>query len=217
MKNRLPDGFTVTCHAGALGTKANTVESVEKAVEWGAQTVEFDVTFRPDGTPVIIHAAAPAQNEGVLLCKALAAVAKSDSCKINLDLKSTKNLPEVDRLVAESGLAERVFYTGVGENWVETVKNNSSIPYFLNHRITLREAFCKSSAEKLADKAKSLGVIGINSHYSTATHAFVAVMHKHNLLVSLWTVDKPRQMKRILKIAPDNITTRKPEILKTLL
>lgn len=217
MKNRLPDGFTVTCHAGALGTKANTVESVEKAVEWGAQTVEFDVTFRPDGTPVIVHAAAPAQNEGVLLGKALAAVAKSDSCKINLDLKSIKNLPEVDRLVAEFGLSDRVFYTGVGENWVETVKSNSSIPYFLNHRITLREAFCKKSAEKLADKAKSLGVMGINSHYSTATHTFVAVMHKHGLLVSLWTVDKPRQMKRILKIAPDNITTRKPEILKTLL
>lgn len=217
MKNRLPDSFTVTCHAGALGTKANTVESVEKAVEWGAQTVEFDVTFRPDGTPVIIHAAAPAQNKGVLLGKALAAVAKSDSCKINLDLKSTKNLPEVDRLVAEFGLTDRVFYTGVGENWVETVKSNSSIPYFLNHRITLREAFCKKSAEKLADKAKSLGVMGINSHYPTATHTFVTVMHKHGLLVSLWTVDKPQQMKRILKIAPDNITTRKPEILKTLL
>lgn len=213
MKFNLPKDFTITCHAGSLGTKPNTVASVEKAVEWGAQIVEFDVTFRPSGLPVIIHSSSPCENEGELLADALSAVAKSKSCKINLDLKSTKNLPEVDRLVAEAGLTDRVFYTGVGENWVETVKKNSKIPYYLNHRITLREALNKNAAEALAKKAKALGAIGINSHFSTATSSFVSVMHKCGLLVSLWTVDSPHQMKRILKIAPDNITTRKPEIL----
>ena len=33
----LPSDFTITCHAGALGTKANTVDSVRTAVKWGAQ------------------------------------------------------------------------------------------------------------------------------------------------------------------------------------
>ena len=53
----LPSDFTITCHAGALGTKANTVDSVRTAVKWGAQIVEFDVTFRPSGLPVIMTAA----------------------------------------------------------------------------------------------------------------------------------------------------------------
>lgn len=124
----LPSDFTITCHAGALGTKANTVDSVRTAVKWGAQIVEFDVTFRPSGLPVIIHSGSPSESEGELLSEALAAVAESDTCRINLDIKSTSNLPEVDRLVAEAGLTDRVFYTGVGEEWVETVRKKFGNP-----------------------------------------------------------------------------------------
>lgn len=212
----LPSDFTITCHAGALGTKANTVDSVRTAVKWGAQIVEFDVTFRPSGLPVIIHSGSPSESEGELLSEALAAVAESDTCRINLDIKSTANLSEADRLVAEAGLTDRVFYTGVGEEWVETVRKNSAIPYYLNHRITLKEALSKKAAEQLAARAKSLGAIGINSHFSTATHGYVKTIHRCGLLVSLWTVDSPSQMRRVLKLAPDNITTRQPEALKSL-
>lgn len=216
MKTALPSDFTITCHAGSLGTRANTVDSVKTAVKWGAQIVEFDVTFRPSGTAVIIHSGSPSEDEGELLSEALAAVAESDSCRINLDLKSTANLPEVDRLVAAAGLSDRVFYTGVGEEWVNTVKANSSIPYYLNHRITLREALNKKAAEQLAAKAKSLGAIGINSHFSTATAGYTATIRRCGLLVSLWTVDSISQMKRVLRLAPDNITTRQPDKLKKL-
>ena len=73
----LPSDFTITCHAGALGTKANTVDSVRTAVKWGAQIVEFDVTFRPSGLPVIIHSGSPSESEGELLSEALAAGAAS--------------------------------------------------------------------------------------------------------------------------------------------
>lgn len=213
----LPSDFTITCHAGALGTKANTVDSVRTAVKWGAQIVEFDVTFRPTGLPVIIHSGIHPPKVRASCCRRrLAAVAESDTCRINLDIKSTSNLPEVDRLVAEAGLTDRVFYTGVGEEWVETVRKNSAIPYYLNHRITLKEALSKKAAEQLAARAKSLGAIGINSHFSTATHGYVKTIHRCGLLVSLWTVDSPSQMRRVLKLAPDNITTRQPEALKRL-
>ena len=167
----LPSDFTITCHAGALSTKANTVDSVRTAVKWGAQIVEFDVTFRPSGLPVIIHSGSPSESEGELLSEALAAVAESNTCRINLDL---------------------------------------------NHRITLKEALSKKAAEQLAARAKSLGAIGINSHFSTATHGYVKTIHRCGLLVSLWTVDSPSQMRRVLKLAPDNITTRQPRALKSL-
>lgn len=212
----LPSDFTVTCHAGAFSTKPNTIESIETALDWGADIVEFDVSFRPDGTAVIIHDSSPAQNQGVLLDDALSVVAKDKKCRINLDIKSTANLPEVDRLVNKHGLFERVFYTGVFEDWIDAVKSSSAIPYYLNHNITETETNDNKSALEIIEKTKNLGAIGINSQYKFATKEFCRLAHENRLLVSLWTVNKPAEMKNVLETIPDNITTLKPDILKLI-
>lgn len=210
----LPENFTITCHAGAFHTKANSLDSIRTAVDWGADIVEFDVSFRPDGTAVIIHNSSPSANQGVLLDDALKIVASVKNCKINLDIKSTANLPEVDRLVKKHNLFDRVFYTGVFEDWVETVRNTSDIPYFLNHKITEEEAVNKKNALEIIEKTKNLGAVGINSHYKNSTAFFSDIAHKNGLLVSLWTVNKIGDMTKVIKMKPDNITTKKPNILK---
>lgn len=212
----LPENFTITCHAGAMLTKANSLQSVEESVSWGADVVEFDVSFRPDSTPVIIHNSSPESNQGVLLEKALEIVAKSENCKINLDLKSTKNLPEVDRLVRKYGLFDRVFYTGVFADWVDTVKATSEIPYYLNHNFSKEEAN-KESATAVAEKIKALGACGLNSNLKFVTKEVVDVMHANGLPVSLWTAKTPKDMVKALKTCPDNITTKKPNTLKALI
>ena len=212
----LPEGFTITCHAGSFRTKPNSLESLQTAVDWGANIVEFDVSFRPDGTAVIIHDSAPTMKQGILLDDALKIVADVDNCRINLDIKSTANLPEVDRLVNKHGLFERVFYTGVFEDWVDMVKKHSEIPYYLNHKITPEEAFDRDCAQAVADRAKQLGAIGINSHFEHASKLFSDVMHKNGLLVSLWTVNNPKDMPRVLAVCPDNITTKRPQLLRRI-
>lgn len=212
----LPEGFTVTCHAGSFHTKANSLDSIRTAVDWGADIVEFDVSFRPDGTAVIIHDSSPSMKQGEMLDEALKIVATDKKCRINLDIKSTANLPEVDRLVKKHGLSERVFYTGVFEDWVEAVRKSSSIPYYLNHKITVEEAKDESSALEIINKAKELGAIGINSHYENATKEFSDIAHKNGLLISLWTVNKISDMAKVIETQPDNITTKKPNILKLI-
>lgn len=212
----LPEGFTVTHHAGAMHTPANSIYSLVTAVDADAQIIEFDVSFRPDGIPVIIHNPEPSSYQGVLLEDALAVVSTHPTCKINLDIKSTKNLGAVDELVDSHGLTERVFYTGVFEDWVETVRKDSSIPYYLNHKITAEEASDTALAQSVADKAKELGAIGINSHFEFASRMFSDVMHSNGLLVSLWTVNNPNDMSRVLGLGADNITTKRPCLLRKL-
>ena len=212
----LPCGFTVTCHAGAMHTKPNSIESIRAAIEKDAKIVEFDVNFRPDGTPVIIHNSAPSQNQGILLKDALAVVAKANDCRINLDIKSTANLGEVDKLVKNAGLFERVFYTGVFTDWVDTVKSNSQIPYYLNHEITDEESVDPDAAQKVADKAKTLGATGINSNFRNASITFVEKIRENGLLVSLWTVNNPSDMVRVIDLKPDNITTKYPHIMNLI-
>ncbi len=209
----LPENFTITCHAGSFHTKANSLDSIRTAVEWGADIVEFDVSFRPDGTAVIIHNSSPEMTQGVLLDDALKIVAPDNKCRINLDIKSTANLPEIDSLVKKHGLSDRVFYTGVFEDWVDAVKTTSSIPYYLNHKITEEEASDKKSALEIINRTKSLGAIGINSHFQNASKEFSETAHNNGLLVSLWTVNKTSDMVKVIETDPDNITTKRPNIL----
>ena len=213
----LPEDFTITCHAGAIYTKPNSIESIKASIEWGAQIVEFDVTFRPDGTPVIIHDSSPEQSQGVLFEKALDEVAKSNSCKINLDIKSKANLPAVDELVKAKGLENRVFYTGVFEDWIETVKNNSSIPFFINYNPNKKESNDPEYIDKIIKKAKETGAIGINSNFRGVSTLMVDTLKENGLLVSLWTANNISDMLKALSFCPDNITTKKPHILKKLI
>lgn len=216
-KHNLPEGFTVTYHAGAMHTKPNTVNSVKAALNKNAAVVEFDVSFRPDGTPVIIHDSSPKMNEGVLLDEALKAVAEHPSCKINLDIKSTKNLGEVDKLVKKHGLWERVFYTGVFEDWVETVRSTSDIPYYLNRNLSADDASDFGLWNDIAELTKKLGAIGINSNFKNASADFCEFMHSAGLIVSLWTVNRPADMVKVLSYEPDNITTKRPALLLKLI
>ena len=216
-RNELPEKFSVTYHTGALKTKQNSIDSINSALAHGAKTVEIDVSFRPDGTPVIIHNDSPKETEGILLEKAFEAVAQSKECMINLDIKSTKNLAAVDELASKYKLTERVFYTGVFENFVNSVQKDSQIPYYLNYNVSENEANSISDLLKIAEKVKNYRAIGINSNYTYANDLFVKTMRENGLLVSLWTVNKTDDMIKILKLKPDNITTKKPHILNNIL
>jgi len=215
---RLPEGFTVTAHAGAMSLPDNSLISLNQAIKAGADIVEMDVTFRPDGTPVMIHKETPKQNEGVLLDEAFEVVAASDSVKINLDIKSLSNLSAVQELSLEHGLIERVFFTGVGEESIEQVKTKCpQIPYYLNYSPDKKLSKTGEYAKSLVEKLLYLGCIGLNCSYGEISKTIVEVLHENGLLVSVWTVDRKIDMCRMLSLSVDNITSRKPDKLLTVI
>ena len=215
---RLPEGFTVTAHAGAMFLPDNSLISLNQAIKAGADVVEMDVTFRPDGTPVMIHKETPKQNEGVSLDEAFEVVAASDSVKINLDIKSSSNLSAVQELALEHGLIERVFFTGVGEKSIEQVKVKCpQIPYYLNFSPDKKLFDSREYAQTLSGKLKNLGCIGLNCSYGEISKTIVEVLHENGLLVSVWTVDRKIDMYRMLSLSVDNITSRKPDKLLTVI
>ncbi len=208
---------TVTWHAGAMHTRANSLGSIKKAIAHNARIVEFDVTFAPDSTPVIIHSSTPAQGKGCLLRDALAIVTKSDTCQINLDLKAYSNLPEVDALAEQFNLMSRVFYTGVKDTQTATVAASSKIPYYLNGNISLSARNDEAELNKYAKMIIDCGAIGLNTHFTNITKAVVRVMHENGLLVSAWTADSSTVQKLLIDTGVDNITSKRPVGLNRLL
>lgn len=210
----LPTGFIYTAHTGCVDTADNSLESIEKGAENGAKVVEFDLNFTADKKAVLSHDD-PKGGE-VTLEQAFKKLSEYETLGANVDVKSTANLAEVQALAEKYDLIDRIFYTGVTLEDVETVRRDSPyIRYFLNVNINKG----KNKADYIASLVKTVsdsGAIGVNFSKKYATAEIVKAFHNAGLLVSIWTADSDYDIYRILSLSPDNITTRRPDKLKRM-
>lgn len=208
----LPEDFTVTAHTGCEKTAENSLEAVRKGIECGADIVEFDLNFTENGEPVLSHNE-PKGGE-VTLGEAFACLAEYDSVAANVDIKSTKALEKVLPLAEEYGVEERIFFTGVSEDYLGDVKSKAQgINYYLNLEVDASLAADSGYLDTLVAKTKNAGAEGINMNYKGLTAELVKAFHENGLKVSVWTVDGELDMYKALSASPDNITTRSPSKL----
>jgi len=215
----LPEGFTVTAHAGALSTLPNSLYSLTTAISAGIDVIEVDLNFRPDGTPVIVHNEPKSNFSGVLLSKALSKIAKSDTVLVNLDLKSASNLGVIEDMIKEyDGLIGRVFFTGISEEFLDDIRKHCpNIPYYLNYNSSSDFKNTPREIDEIVNNVIKAGAIGINMDSGNFTAELCSAMHERGLLVSVWTIDKTLDQYRILALSPDNITTKQPIKLKKII
>ena len=212
----LPEHFTLTAHSGCMGTKDNSVESINVGFEH-ADIVEVDVAFAADGTPVMFHGPIP-PSDAVPLAKAFELLAQRPEKKMNLDLKRFHRTAAVQALAEAYGVLGQVFFTGVRKGKVAVVhKGAPKIPYFLNCEILPLLKSRKGYAAHLVRVIRRCGAIGLNANYGNTTETIVTEMHSAGLLVSLWTVNSKAAMESVLQLAPDNMTTRQPDLAAEVL
>lgn len=211
----LPKDFTITAHTGCMDTEENTLESIKVGAENGASIVEFDLYFTKDGDPVLAHDE-PVGGE-VTLDEAFEYISQIEKIKVNVDVKTCDALPKVYPLAEKYGIEDRIFYTGINEEDVKTVKKDSpEIAYYLNMDVEKSKATDREYLLSLVEKVKKAGAVGINFNYKSATKELVDVFREKGLLVSIWTVNDEYNMYKILSFAPDNITTRNPDELSRI-
>ena len=208
----LPENFTITAHTGCEKSKDNTIESLNAAYESGADIAEFDLNFDSTGNAVLSH---NAPIEGcITLDDAFRCIATYKKIKVNVDVKSTNNLKAVVACAEKYSLTERIFYTGIGEEYVPAVKQQTpSVIYYLNVAVDRKRKNDVVYLNRLADFVEQQGAVGINLNKKGCSAKLVEVFHQRKLLVSVWTVNKKFEMLKILSFAPDNITTRYPSRL----
>ena len=211
------DNCTLTAHTGCSGTKDNSLEAMEVGIKNGADIVEFDLRFDKNGVPVLSHDA-PKGGE-VTLEEAFSFLSKHPEIKANVDVKITTNLKQVEALAEKYGVLSQIFYTGIEEKFVPDAKKESpKIPYFLNLKVNVApEKQTKEYVLSLVDKVKKCGAIGINFNHKNASQLIVDTFREEGLLVSIWTIKTEKELYKALSLCPDNITTRKPELLKSII
>lgn len=215
----LPEGFTVTAHAGALNTEPNTMDSITKSLEFiGEGVIEVDVRFTSSGKPVLSHNEVKSDGNEYVSLEEFFSVLKEYPARVNLDLKEFSNLPVIQELAEKNDVMDQVFFTGVFEEEAQNAKTSCpDIPYYLNVYPNPLRIKNDSYLESISKTITDCGAIGININYRLVSEEMISKMHEKNLLVSLWTVDNEADMYIALAEAPDNITTRNPDILKDII
>ncbi len=210
----MPEGFTVTAHSGSMGLPDNSIEAMEAGVAAGADVVEFDLRYNAKGEPILSHDEA---EDAVPLSAVFAFLQAHPGVRANVDVKDTSHLETVEPLADACGVKDRLFYTGVREKDVPAVREKSpNIPYWLNADVP-RALPLPGAYKKLIQKIRDLGAVGINLYHGPVTPAFVRAFHAAGLPVSVWTVNERRDILRMLAAKPDNITSRKPDLVRAIL
>lgn len=202
-------GFTVTAHTGAFDTPENSLESVRAAVANNVEIIEIDIRQRPDKTLVISHDIVVMNNEGTPLSEVFALL-QQDDCLINLDIKETRTLDQLHDMLVEYNLLSRAFLTGIDQLNVNAVKESAcaDMDYYLNCQPSRIKIFTDDYKQRILDLMEETGAIGVNCNYKYASATLSNLLHNNGYKLSVWTVNSTYEMKRILVIKPDNITTK---------
>ncbi len=88
-----------------------------------------------------------------------------------------------------------------------------------------RTAFLYSPKDKIVLKilftsakfAKSLGLYALHPHYSLVTASYVKKAHSRGIKVIPWTINKDKDMRRMIKYGVDGIITDYPEVANQII
>ena len=210
--------ITVTAHSGSMGLPDNSIDAARAGVEAGAEIVEIDLSFLESGDPVLSHDQPKAEENPLPLSALFEFLAGHPGVRANVDVKSTEKLESVAPLAREYGVLPQIFFTGIGDDFVDAAREKSpEIPRYLNVSLDQARAEEGEYLDSLVARVRASGGVGINCNYHGVTSALVETFRRAGLLVSLWTVNEPEDMERVIALRPDNITTRRPDLLVPLL
>ncbi len=210
---------SVTAHAGALDTVPNTRASFDAALAHPVDYLEADVCIAPGGAPYLSHDPLPpdARADAMPLSELLALAAAHPTVRLNLDMKETVGLGSGAAMVRASGLVSRVLLTGIERRAMPAVRSDApDLAYLLNAFPTPTERWTRRGAEALCREIRECGARGLNTHHSALTRGLAHALAAAGLSISVWTVDGTNEMRRMLRLAVDNITTRRVDRLLAL-
>ncbi|TCL73306.1 glycerophosphoryl diester phosphodiesterase [Hydrogenispora ethanolica] len=212
----MPHKILVTAHAGCMKTAMDSLESVYAGVAAGADVIEVDVRFAEGEIPVLSHdPLEPGQDRRpVRLAEVLEYVEGQRGTVLNLDLKETYGLPSLMELLRRTGMAERVFFTGLEPRAVPEVQRAApGIPYLVDYQPEPWLSANPSYLKILAVMVKELGALGLNPSYQYVTEPLVDTFHAAGLKVYVWTVNRLVTMNGLIRLGVDSITTKRVDLL----
>ena len=224
----------ITAHSGCEGTCCDSFESVERGIELDAECVEVDVRLDTAGVLRLSHDYRADYSGAETLERAFARVADA-GININCDLKEPRALYPVLALAKKYGLTDgRLIFSGsVSCDLLAAdpeIARKSRV--FLNVEELAKYLYAGEAADfagilrspwgelrpryveimdssipQLVAAANGVGAAALNLPFEGLTHEHIAQLRACGAELSLWTVNKEEDMRRLLAEDLLGITT----------
>ena len=217
----------------------NSFEAYDLALAQGADYLEFDMQMTKDDVLVVEHDAIPSYGDGRAIKDYLYAelqllkrknefgissiltlqevLTKYPDKRLYIETKNRRNGVEAT-LLKELQLADRlnddtIIIQSFSEKSLRLIRmQNSSLQLF---QLFSEDATRELTAEKLRQVKQYAN--GIIVHQEAITKNLIEAAHDERLKVHVYTVNKPRAMKKLVKNGIDGIITDRPDILYDIL
>ncbi|MEU1085810.1 glycerophosphodiester phosphodiesterase [Streptomyces sp. NPDC005892] len=207
--------------------RENTLSSIRSALERGADAVEIDVRVTRDGVPVLLHDAtldrlwgldrrvdgldhaelAERTGGGVPTLREALAAAGPHRLMVDLPGSTDASVRRIVGTVRECGAADRAYYCAGPEAMMRVRANDPSAEIALTWT-----TLAPPRPELLA----AIGPRWLNYRFGLVTRDLTDRVHRDGLLVSTWTADTGRTMRRLIAHGVDSITTNRIDVLRRL-
>ncbi|MEV0320564.1 glycerophosphodiester phosphodiesterase [Streptomyces sp. NPDC050658] len=220
---------TAVAHRGdPYRVRENTLPSLRSALERGADAVEIDVRVTRDGVPVLLHDAglkrlwghdrplsALSADEvrgltGYGVPTLEEAVEATDGHRLMVDLPGAtpESVRTVIGTIADCGAAERAYYCAGARTMLAVRAADPAA------EIALTWTSLAPPRRAVLDAIKPRW---LNYRFALLDRELAVHVRREGFLVSAWTPDTRRSMRRLLDIGVDSITTNRVDILRALL
>ncbi|MFD7014371.1 glycerophosphodiester phosphodiesterase [Streptomyces sp. NPDC059161] len=220
---------TVVGHRGdPYRVRENTLASIASALERGADAVEIDVRPTRDGVPVLLHdgtlkrlwyfdrplGALPYEEVrevsggGIPTLREALTVAGPHRLMIDLPGATEESVREVVGTVGECGAGERVYYCA---GPLAMLRVRAADP---GAEIALSWTSPAPPRPVLIDAVRPRW---LNYRFGLVSSELVERVHRDGMLVSAWTADTGRTMRRLIERGVDSITTNRVDALCAIL
>ncbi|GGL97552.1 glycerophosphoryl diester phosphodiesterase [Streptomyces fumigatiscleroticus] len=220
---------TAVAHRGdPYRVRENTLASLRSALDLGADAVEIDVRLTRDGVPVLLHdetlrrlwehdrplrslsAAEVRELTGGRVPTLAQALAATEGSRVMVDLPGTPGVRAARRIVdavRACGAGDRVYYCAGAEAMLAVRAADPAAEIALT-RTTL--------APPRPALLEAIRPRWLNYRFSLVDRALAERVHRDGRLLSVWTPDTRRSMRRLLELGVDSITTNRVDTLIAL-
>ncbi len=206
------DGHPVICHDYNIDETSNGKGTITKMTLEEFKSYDFGSYFNED----FKDTKGPTLEEFLTLCE------KNDQAKVlNIEIKPSLEddmtiVKKTIDAVKEHGLFDRLLISSFSTKMLLEAKKIDSrckTAFLYSPKDTI---FIKVSLSA-ARFAKSLKLSALHPYFLTVTHRYVAKAHQLGIKVNVWTVNKEKDIRRMIKCGVDGIITDYPEKVKAIL
>jgi len=220
---------TAVAHRGApYRVRENTIDSLRSALQLGADAVEIDVRLTRDGVPVLLHdetlkrlweqdrplrSLSSDEVRGLTaggVPTLVEALKETEDSRIMVDLPGEPDGRAVRRIVdviRECGAEERVYYCAGAPAMLAVRAADPAAEIALTWT---------SVAPPRPALLEAVRPRWLNYRFGLVDRELAARVHRDGYLLSVWTPDTRRSMRRLLDMGVDSITTNRIDALCAL-